>query len=39
MTVFGTASLGLDAVRFVVPPPFIVWGADEIRRWLKRRRG
>ena len=28
----------LDAVLFVVPFPFIVWGADEIRRWLKRRR-
>ena len=37
--VFGTASLGLDAVLFVVPFPFIVWGADELRRWLLRRRG
>ena len=36
--VFGTASLRLDAVLFVVPFPFIVWGADEIRRWLRRRR-
>jgi hypothetical protein len=36
--VFGTASLGLDAVLFAVPFPFIVWGADEIRRWLRRRR-
>ena len=36
--VFGTAALPLDAVLFVVPFPFIVWGADEIRRWLKRRR-
>ena len=36
--VFGTASLGLDAVRFAVPFRFIVWGAGEIRRWLLRRR-
>jgi Ca2+-transporting ATPase len=27
-----------SAMLFVVPFPFIVWGADEIRRWLKRRR-
>jgi hypothetical protein len=31
--------LGLDAVLFVVPFPFIVWGADELWRWLRRRRG
>jgi hypothetical protein len=37
--VFGTASLGLDAVLFVVPFPFLVWGADELRRWLRRRHG
>ena len=37
--VFGTAALGLDEVLFVVPFPFIVWGADELRRWLRRRRG
>ena len=36
--VFGTAALGLDAALFVVPFPFIVWGADEIKRWLRRRR-
>jgi magnesium-transporting ATPase (P-type) len=36
--VFGTASLGPRELLFVVPFPFIVWGADEIRRWLKRRR-
>ena len=23
---------------FVAPFPFIVWGADELRRWLLRRR-
>ena len=37
-SVFGTASLGLDALLFVVPFPFIVWGADELRRWIHRRR-
>ena len=36
--VFGTASLGLRELLFVVPFPFIVWGADEIRRWRRRRR-
>jgi calcium-translocating P-type ATPase len=34
----GTASLGLDALLFVLPFPFIVWGADELRRYLLRRR-
>jgi hypothetical protein len=23
---------------FVAPFPFIVWGADELRRWVLRRR-
>jgi magnesium-transporting ATPase (P-type) len=36
--VFGTAALGLDAVLFAVPFPFIVWGADELRRRRRRRR-
>ena len=35
--VFGTASLGVDAVLFVLPFPFLVWGADELRRYLLRR--
>jgi magnesium-transporting ATPase (P-type) len=35
--VFGTASLGLDAVVFVAPFPLVVWGADEVRRWAHRR--
>nr|WP_272956183.1 cation-transporting P-type ATPase [Actinopolymorpha rutila] len=33
----GTAALTPDMIVFVVPFPFIVWGADEIRRWLVRR--
>ena len=33
----GTAALTPDMIAFVVPFPFIVWGADEIRRWLVRR--
>jgi magnesium-transporting ATPase (P-type) len=37
--VFGTAALGLDALLFVAPFPLIVWGADELRRWWRRRRG
>ena len=38
-SVFGTASLGADAILFVLPFPFIVWGADELRRAIRRRRG
>jgi calcium-translocating P-type ATPase len=38
-TLLGTAALGVDALLFVVPFPFIVWGADELRRYLIRRRG
>jgi magnesium-transporting ATPase (P-type) len=34
----GTAALDPAMVLFVVPFPFIVWGADELRRWLVRRR-
>ncbi len=37
-SVFGTASLGLGALLFVAPFPFVVWGADELRRWVVRRR-
>jgi len=35
---FGTEDLSLAQVATVLPFPFIVWGADEIRRWLRRRR-
>ncbi|GAA4513483.1 cation-translocating P-type ATPase [Nonomuraea ferruginea] len=34
----GTAALTMDMLAFVAPFPLIVWGADEIRRWLLRRR-
>jgi calcium-translocating P-type ATPase len=35
---FGTASLSRGQLATVAPFPFIVWGADEIRRALARRR-
>jgi calcium-translocating P-type ATPase len=35
---FGTASLSPGQLAIVAPFPFIVWGADEIRRWVMRRR-
>ena len=34
----GTAALDPHMLLFVAPFPLIVWGADEIRRWLLRRR-
>jgi magnesium-transporting ATPase (P-type) len=34
----GTAALGLPELAFILPFPFIVWGADEVRRWAIRRR-
>jgi magnesium-transporting ATPase (P-type) len=34
----GTAALTADELLFVTPFPFIVWGADELRRWYMRRR-
>jgi calcium-translocating P-type ATPase len=34
----GTAALPWHYVAVVLPFPFIVWGADELRRWLARRR-
>jgi len=37
-SVFGTASLAPAQLATVAPYPFIVWGADEIRRMLIRRR-
>ena len=33
----GTAALPAKDVFLVVPFPFIVWGADELRRWAIRR--
>jgi calcium-translocating P-type ATPase len=35
---FGTASLSLNQLVIVVPFPFIVWGADELRRAVVRYR-
>jgi calcium-translocating P-type ATPase len=37
-SLLGTAALSPDALLLTVPFPFIVWGADELRRWLVRRR-
>ncbi|HET9592142.1 MAG TPA: cation-translocating P-type ATPase C-terminal domain-containing protein, partial [Solirubrobacterales bacterium] len=34
----GTAALPWNYLLVVLPFPFIVWGADELRRWLARRR-
>ncbi|MFI6360060.1 cation transporting ATPase C-terminal domain-containing protein [Streptomyces sp. NPDC050743] len=34
----GTAALTPRMLALVVPFPFIVWGADELRCWLLRRR-
>jgi magnesium-transporting ATPase (P-type) len=33
-----TAALTPDMVLFITPFPFIVWGADELRRWILRTR-
>ena len=33
-----TAALTPEMVIFIAPFPFIVWGADELRRWIVRRR-
>jgi magnesium-transporting ATPase (P-type) len=37
-SLLGTAALPVRDLLFVLPFPFIVWGADEIRRWNVRRR-
>jgi calcium-translocating P-type ATPase len=37
--VFGTAALGPEQLAIIVPFPFVVWGLDEIVRWLRRRSG
>ncbi|HXV05008.1 MAG TPA: cation-translocating P-type ATPase C-terminal domain-containing protein, partial [Solirubrobacterales bacterium] len=37
-SILGTAPLHADALLFALPFPFVVWGADELRRWLLRRR-
>ncbi|HEY4896768.1 MAG TPA: cation-transporting P-type ATPase [Solirubrobacteraceae bacterium] len=37
-SLLGTAALPVHDLVFLLPYPFIVWGADELRRWLVRRR-
>jgi magnesium-transporting ATPase (P-type) len=37
-TIFGTASLSPGQLSVIAPFPFIVWGADELTRWISRRR-
>ena len=36
-SLLGTAALPVHDLAFLLPYPFIVWGADELRRWLLRR--
>jgi hypothetical protein len=36
-SLLGTAALMPGMLLFVAPFPFIVWGADELRRWMLRR--
>ena len=36
-TIFGTAMPNLESLALLAPFPFIVWGADEFRRYLQRR--
>jgi calcium-translocating P-type ATPase len=35
---FGTAALGPAELVLLLPMPFVVWGSDEARRWVVRRR-
>jgi magnesium-transporting ATPase (P-type) len=35
--VFGTAALGVTELAILATFPFVVWGADELRRWMVRR--
>ena len=36
--IFGTASLSASQLVILLPFPLIVWGADEVVRWARRRR-
>jgi calcium-translocating P-type ATPase len=36
--IFGTASLSAGQLVVIAPFPILVWGADEIARWISRRR-
>ncbi|MFD4646728.1 cation-translocating P-type ATPase [Streptomyces sp. NPDC058441] len=35
-SLFGTAALPLDVVALIATFPFLVWGTDELRRWVRR---
>ncbi len=35
-SLLGTAALPLRDLAFLLPYPFVVWGADELRRWVLR---
>ncbi len=37
--VFNTASLGLTQLIVIAPFPVLVWGVDELARWIRRHRG
>jgi calcium-translocating P-type ATPase len=37
--IFGTSALSPSQAATVLPFPLLVWGADELRRWMQRRRG
>jgi calcium-translocating P-type ATPase len=37
--IFGTAALSPTQLAIIAPFPIIVWGADELVRWLRRHRG
>jgi magnesium-transporting ATPase (P-type) len=36
---FGTAALGWQELAVLATFPVLVWGSDELRRWVVRRRG
>ena len=36
--IFGTAAPSPAQLAVVLPYPFVVWGADEARRWVQRHR-
>ncbi len=38
-SLLGTAALPVSDLLILLPFPFIVWGADEVRRYLRRRTG
>ena len=36
--IFGTSSLSPSQAAIVLPFPFVIWGSDELRRCIQRRR-